>query len=377
MKALCAVLIVVCATSAAAHPLAQGAIDLEIQPGSIELRVQPSLEEMIVANTHAHSSARAADQTARDHASYLLAHIRIEADGDLLQGVTLHFAPAQIGPRHAQASFTFRFPTSHQPRSIRLEQDVLNEFEFVPGNRWEATYLVTARSAAHVLAKNALLTSKEPLVLSASAHASPWRTAFAFIRHGVHHILAGYDHLLFIAALALAVTSFWELFKIIAAFTLAHTITLTLSVLDIVRLPSPIVEPLIAASIILVALQNMFWARASWGSSRLAVAFCFGLFHGLGFAGGLLNAMSEMPAVTVGLAIGSFSAGVELGHQLVVLPLFALTNFARGRRLPLQLARQSPASDWLLRGGSALIFVAGTFYLTAALLQATILNGRK
>jgi len=191
-----------------------------------------------------------------------------------------------------------------------------------------------------------------------------------YVRHGIAHILAGYDHLLFIAALALPVTSLWELFKIIAAFTLAHTITLTLSVLDIVRLPSHVVEPMIAASIVFVALQNVFWPGRSRGAGRLSVAFFFGLFHGLGFAGGLLDAMSGMPGVAVSVAILSFSLGVEIGHQCVVLPLFGLTKVVRawsGRDGA--NAIPSRAGEWLLRGGSAMIGAAGMFYLIAALTQ--------
>ena len=142
-----------------------------------------------------------------------------------------------------------------------------------------------------------------------------------YIRHGIMHILSGYDHLLFIAALALAVATFWDLVKVISAFTFAHSLTLTLSVLNVVRLPSNIVEPMIAASIVFVALQNVIVLQRSRGTGRLCVAFFFGLFHGLGFAGGLLSAMEGMAGFAVGLAIVAFSLGVEIGHQMVVLPI--------------------------------------------------------
>jgi hypothetical protein len=111
---------------------------------------------------------------------------------------------------------------------------------------------------------------------------------------------------------------------VVTAFTIAHTLTLTLSVLNIVMLSSRVVEPMIAASIVFVAVQNIFWPRHARGWSRLAIAFAFGLFHGLGFAGGLKQAMSEMPVVALGVALAAFSIGVEIGHQLVVIPLFVL-----------------------------------------------------
>lgn len=180
-----------------------------------------------------------------------------------------------------------------------------------------------------------------------------------YLRHGIRHILTGYDHLLFITALALAVVSFWDLIKVISAFTLAHTITLTLSVLNVVRLPEHIVEPMIAGSIVFVALTNVFWPQRSRGTVRLATAFFFGLFHGLGFAGGLLDAMEGLPGLSIGVAIVAFSLGVELGHQLVVVPVFGLMKLARTAREPV---------PWrALRYGSAAIGAAGMVYLVAAL----------
>jgi hydrogenase/urease accessory protein HupE len=188
------------------------------------------------------------------------------------------------------------------------------------------------------------------------------RMAREYIRHGVVHILSGYDHLLFIAALALAVATLWDLVKVISAFTLAHSITLALSVLNIVRLPSSVVEPMIAASIVFVALQNVIFPEKSRGAGRLLVAFFFGLFHGLGFAGGLLSAMEGMAGFAVGLAILAFSLGVEAGHQIIVLPIFGALKILR---------RTAPQSDQIprrvLRYGSAMICLAGLFYLVAAL----------
>ncbi|MEI6085878.1 MAG: HupE/UreJ family protein, partial [Verrucomicrobiota bacterium] len=138
-----------------------------------------------------------------------------------------------------------------------------------------------------------------------------------------------------------------------------HTVTLTLSVFNIVRLPSQIVEPMIAGSIVFVALTNVFWPAQSRGKLRLATAFFFGLFHGLGFAGGLLDAMEGLPGMSIGLAIIAFSLGVELGHQLIVLPVFGVMKLARTRPEPVPLRA--------LRYGSAAISLAGMFYLAAAL----------
>src|SRR4029077_9617096 len=111
--------------------------------------------------------------------------------------------------------------------------------------------------------------------------------------------------------------------------------------------------------------------------SRLSVAFFFGLFHGLGFAGGLLNAMAGMPGVSLSVAILSFSLGVEVGHQCVVLPLFGLAKLVRaGNARRSADAGPTRSGEWLLRGGSAMICAAGMFYLIAALTQISFRLGK-
>jgi HupE / UreJ protein len=171
--------------------------------------------------------------------------------------------------------------------------------------------------------------------------------------------------LLLVSALVLAAATLWDVVKVVTAFTLAHTITLTLAALNLVHLPEGVVEPLISASIVFVAVQNTFWPTQARGWSRLAVAFFFGLFHGLGFAGGLLDAMREMEGATMTLALLAFSLGVEVGHQMVVLPLFALLKAARHTQADAVMRKR--LSMGLQRVGSAVISVAGVYYLCLAL----------
>jgi hypothetical protein len=132
-----------------------------------------------------------------------------------------------------------------------------------------------------------------------------------------------------------------------------------------IHLPERIVEPMIAGSIVFVAVQNVIWPRSSRGWGRLAAAFFFGLFHGLGFAGGLLQAMQEMPVSSKLLAIAAFSLGVELGHQMIVLPLFTSLKLARHTQ-PNELAKER-LSLRAQRIGSAGVSLAGMFYLFVAL----------
>jgi hydrogenase/urease accessory protein HupE len=190
-----------------------------------------------------------------------------------------------------------------------------------------------------------------------------WPTLLEYARHGVHHILTGYDHLLFVTALLLAATRLWDLVKVVTAFTVAHTITLTLSTLNLVTLGEHVVEPMIAVSICFVALQNLFWPRQANGWPRLAIAFAFGLFHGLGYAGGLKDAMTDLPTTAFVAALVGFTIGVELAHQLVIIPSYAALRAARH----LSAAEsQAAVMRQIMRYGSAAVSVGGAYYLIMA-----------
>lgn len=357
------------ARTAGAHPVAQGSMEIVVFPERVSVTARVSMEEVLVAAAYGGWKNASALEMVRSHGDYLLAHLRVAADGRRLDGLVVK-VPEQADGR---PNYILEYPMpGGAPVRIAFEEDVLREFEFAPGNPWEASYVVRIRRDGRSAMEGLLLTSRDPLVIDvksmvqaegASSSIDKARMTKDYIRHGVMHILSGYDHLLFIAALALAVATLWDLVGVISAFTLAHSITLTLSVLNVVRLPENIVEPMIAASIVFVALQNVIVPEKSRGAGRLLVAFFFGLFHGLGFAGGLLSAMEGMAGFAVGLAIVAFSAGVEVGHQMVVLPIFFGLKKLRDRAAP-QAAR---IPGRVLRYASAGIFLAGMFYLIAAL----------
>ena len=154
--------------------------------------------------------------------------------------------------------------------------------------------------------------------------------AGAYLRHGVDHILLGYDHLLFVFALILIVRSTRVLVWTITAFTVAHSITLALATLGFVHVPGPPVEATIALSILLLAGEIV---RLERGEASLTarwpwvVAFSFGLLHGFGFASALADI--GLPRGDIPLALFAFNVGVELGQLAfiaVVLGLFALAK---------------------------------------------------
>jgi hydrogenase/urease accessory protein HupE len=150
---------------------------------------------------------------------------------------------------------------------------------------------------------------------------SNFQVARHFLAAGVEHIFLGYDHIAFLVAIILWTNRLWPVVKAVTAFTLAHSITLSLAALDVVRIPSAIVEPAIAASIIYVAVEN-FTTRGA--GNRWREAFVFGLLHGFGFA----SALEELglPRAKLITALAAFNFGVEIGQVLIVATAFSLLS---------------------------------------------------
>ena len=357
------------ARPAAGHPVAQGALVIVLASDRVSVHATVSGEEVLVAEAFGGREPASLLEMQRRHGDYLLGHFRVTGDGRLLSGRVVRRPETPAGRPTYELEYVGA-PTA--PARILLEQNVLREFAFAPGNPWEATYVVRVVRSDRVLGDGLLLTSWQPLVIEAtsptggdgsSARVDTGRMARDYVRHGIAHILTGYDHLLFVVALVLAVLTWWDLVKVVSAFTVAHSITLTLAVLNIVRVPREIVEPVIAASIVVVALSNVLVPARVRGAGRLGVAFLFGLFHGLGFAGGLLAAMEGMAGVAIGVAIAGFSVGVEIGHTLVVLPVFGLLTLTRRQPGP----RFTMIRQRVLQYGSAAISLAGLVYLVETL----------
>lgn len=164
-----------------------------------------------------------------------------------------------------------------------------------------------------------------------------------FATHGFEHILFGIDHLLFILALVLIVPSARVLFVTITAFTLAHSITLALATLGVVRVPGPPVDALVALSIMLLAVELL---RVQAGDTSLTarqpwlVAFAFGLLHGFGFASALVDV--GLPQADVPLALFAFNVGVEAGQLAFIAAVLAFLAGVRRMDLPGAVRRHTP-----------------------------------
>ena len=164
---------------------------------------------------------------------------------------------------------------------------------------------------------------------------------------GIHHILAGIDHLLFVLALLLLVDNTRRLILTVTAFTLAHSITLALATLGVIHVPGAPVEALIALSIVFVAAEIIQVRRGRPGIAKQKpwiVAFGFGLLHGLGFAGALAEV--GLPQTSIPTALLFFNVGVEIGQLLFIAAVLAV--MALWRRLAPRLSWRGPGWLWLL-----------------------------
>jgi hydrogenase/urease accessory protein HupE len=150
--------------------------------------------------------------------------------------------------------------------------------------------------------------------ITLSAPALSWlATMQRYLVTGIEHIFLGYDHIAFLVAVVLWARRLFPVIKIVTAFTVAHSITLSLAALDIVVIPSGIVEPAIAASIVFVAVENFFSRDID---RRWRVTFAFGLIHGFGFASALRE--FGLPPNAVAAALAAFNIGVEIGQVAIV-----------------------------------------------------------
>jgi hydrogenase/urease accessory protein HupE len=194
------------------------------------------------------------------------------------------------------------------------------------------------------------------------------REGFRFLILGVKHIFTGYDHLAFLLGLLLIGGGFRRVVIIVTAFTVAHSITLALAALGKFSLPSSVVEPAIALSIAYVGVENFFFVREGGARWRPLLAFFFGLVHGFGFAGVLLE--MGLPRHALAASLVSFNLGVEVGQVTIVALVLAgaagLERALRGRTLQ--------PSRWYrphgVRALSAGVLAAGLYWLVERTLLA-------
>jgi len=212
-------------------------------------------------------------------------------------------------------------------------------------------------------APQALLDAGNTTVTLSAPAPSLISTMQRYLVTGIEHIFLGYDHIAFLVAVVLWARRLIPVIKIVTAFTIAHSITLSLAALNVVVIPSSVVEPAIAASIVFVAVENFFSRDID---RRWRVAFVFGLIHGFGFAGALRDV--GLPPNAVATALAAFNVGVEIG-QVAIVSIVVPMLIALDRLMTPDRAKPLRAAS-LVYALSVLIGLLGSYWLLTRVLQA-------
>jgi hypothetical protein len=268
-------------------------------------------------------------------ATYALPKLTLQADsGACLLGQPTHWVNEHTDGTYAVLAFQAECPSP--PQALDLEYRLF--FDINPQHR--GLLLPNANQTTPVIFSPE---RQRHRILGAAESLSPssFQVLLDFGREGIWHIANGFDHILFLISLLLpavlqrverrweAVSSFgkafWDVFKIVTAFTLAHSITLVLAALSVIQLPSRWVESAIAVSIILAAANNLYPLFKQ--EDRYLVAFGFGLIHGFGFASVLAD-LAFSSRVLIRALIG-FNFGIEIGQAMIVALFFPMAYTLR------------------------------------------------
>jgi hydrogenase/urease accessory protein HupE len=328
-------LLSVAAIAVEAHDPGLSALDVTVTGGRVSALLSMSAPDVELA------VARPGDPRAEAVGRLATEGIHLAARGRIVSPVVKR---AWIDGGAGYVELTFSLPESADTR-FTISSEI--PARLARGHR----QLLTVRDGQRIVAEKLLDAHSPPLPIDA-ATAADGLTAGALLALGIGHILAGYDHLVFLAGLLLASRSVRELLASLTAFTVAHSTTLAMAALGAVHAPASFVEPLIAVSIAWVGLENLMPKRRT--AVTWLVVFTFGLVHGFGFAEALIDVGRWSSGTEVAMTLLSFTAGVEIGQIAVAAALLPLVLTMRAR--PAWNARLVPVC-------SGLIVAAGGYWL--------------
>lgn len=263
------------------------------------------------------------------------------ADG---QPVELELMSVQPIPDRQALSCELRLNTNIKPAALRIQCAL---FPYDPQHQ---TFLNVYE--ADTLVHQEILTEQRQIFVYRAGDRQGWVSVMKeFIPAGIYHIFTGPDHVLFIIGLLLMGGSLLRLLSIVTAFTIAHSITLSLAALDVVN-PSPVlIEPAIALSIVYVGIDNLMVGKTG-RDLRAWIAFFFGFVHGFGFAGVLKE--FGLPRQALGWSLFSFNFGVEIGQACIVVVVATLLAAVR--------VRNQALANRVLKVGSLCVILAGGYW---------------
>jgi HupE / UreJ protein len=368
-RALLILVLALAGRTAQAHVASNGFLELNVAgrdvTGSVELAVR-DVELAVGVDADGDGritwgELRGAEPRLR---AYLLSRFTLSAQGASCE---VRFGAMRVNPR-VDGNYAWLPLSAHclQPvHAVEIRYRILDDVD--------SSHRGLLRLTAGTALQAAVLGGSHATMTLAIDRPAPWHTFIAYFQAGTTHIFGGIDHLLFLLSLLLPAVlrrrdhrwepvecgrpAFWSILKVVTAFTLAHSITLSLAAFDLVHLPSRLTESVIAASIMVAALNNIVPVVTE---SRARIAFAFGLLHGFGFA----SVLAEM-----GLPVGArlaclvaFNLGIEAGQLAVVVAVMPLAYALR---------RLSAYRHAILPWGSAVIAgLALVWFIERAFLPA-------
>jgi hydrogenase/urease accessory protein HupE len=327
-----------------AHPAPFSFVDLRLQPNAIELTLVAHIYDVAhdLGLQPQERLLQAATLTERGTAivDLLRARLQVTADGRWL-GAGDWTTPEPLPERQA-IRLRARFSLERQPGRVELATVM---FPYDPQHR---TFLNVYEGDA--LTQAIVDRDRARFEYFSGTRQGTLEVLQKFIPAGIHHILIGPDHLLFLVGLLLLGGSIRQLVFVVTAFTLAHSVTLSVAALGLLIPPPGAIEPAIALSVVYVGADNLLVGHGR--DTRAWIAFAFGLIHGFGFA----NVLREMdlPARALGWTLFGFNLGVELGQLGVVAIVASALAWIRARS-PVTGARLAVA-------GSIVVIVVGAFW---------------
>jgi len=347
-----------------AHPPGLSSTDITAKADGLDVKVTfavQDIEAFVIMDTDGDAEVTDAELDAAKPgiAKYVASELKILLDD---KEIAVAQANKVSFDRQNNAVIELTFP-GIPTSSIGIESKLLSK---LPPDHKE--YVTVKDISGHELGKKMLTQQANSLVINLKSDAVPMQgenqptsTFMDFLKLGVEHILTGYDHLLFLFSLLVITRNFWPAIKIITFFTIAHSITLALAGMNIVDIPSSIVEPLIAATIVYVGLENIIRKDKVTTQQRCALTFFFGLIHGFGFASVLREMGISSIETGILVPLFSFNLGVELGQITVAAIVLPLIWWLHGKE---------QISNYLVPVGSALTCLAGGYWL----LERTVLG---
>jgi hydrogenase/urease accessory protein HupE len=334
----------VLATPAAAHPVPFTFIDIRLQPGALDLTLVAHIydvahdlgiepQELLLQPGPLAERGDAIIRLLRDR-------LHLSADGVALDaGVWL--APEPL-PDRQSVRLRARFRLTRVPGRIDVAAAM---FPYDPQHK---TFLNFYEGDA--LTQAIVENNRTRFEYFTGTRQGVWEVLQKFVPSGVHHILIGPDHLLFLVGLLLLGGSIKQLLLVVTAFTAAHSITLSLAALGMVIPPASAVEPAIALSVVYVGADNLLVSGGR--DTRAWIAFAFGLIHGFGFANVLRD--MDLPSRALGWTLFGFNIGVELGQLAVVAVVASALAWVR--------SRSQVAGTRLAFVGSIVVMLTGAYW---------------